>query len=160
MNETLTIGEAARRSGVPVRSIRFYESDGLLPAPRRTEAGYRLYTRNDVRRLRLIRRARLLGVPLPQVKELVTRAFASECAAYADDLLGFVARQREEITRRITELEALRHELDRLATHVSEARGQAPSGQTVAACSRCPMIDDEPGDDLARACEPETENKL
>jgi DNA-binding transcriptional MerR regulator len=150
MSETLTIGEAARRSGVPVRSIRFYEAEGLLPAARRTEAGYRLYTRNDVRRLQLIRRARVLGVALPEVKELVTRAFASECAVYADDLLGFVTRQRAEITRRIAELEALRDELDRLAAHVNEVRGLAPPGQTVAACSRCPMIDDEP--ELVATC--------
>jgi DNA-binding transcriptional MerR regulator len=129
---------------VPARSIRFYEAGGLLPAPRRTEGGYRLYTRNDLRRLRLIRRARLLGVPLPEVKELVARAFASECAVYADDLLGFVARQRTEISRRIAELEGLRDELDRLAAHVHEVRAHAPPGQTVAGCARCPMIDDEP----------------
>lgn len=159
MNESLTIGEAARRSGVPVRSIRFYEADGLLPPARRTEAGYRLYGRNDVRRLRLIRRARLLGVPLPRVKELVTRAFASECATYADDLLDFVASQRAEIMRRITELEALRDGLDQLACHVHEACGRAAAGPTVAACNRCPMIDDEPGDEAACASTQEREDR-
>jgi DNA-binding transcriptional MerR regulator len=142
MGELLTIGAAARRAGVSVRAIRFYEAEGLLPPARRTAAGYRLYTRNDVRRLRLIRRARLLGVPLPEVRELVDRAFASACATYADDLLGFVARQRQAITCRIAELEALRDELDRLAAHVRRVRTQIPAGQTVAACGHCPMIDD------------------
>ena len=59
-----TIGGAARAAGVSVPTVRFYESQGLLsPAPR-SEGGYRLYSASDVLRLKLIRRARSLGLAL------------------------------------------------------------------------------------------------
>lgn len=70
MTNRLTIGALSRRTGVPIKAIRFYEARGVIPAPARTEAGYRLYSPADVRRLRLVRRARLMGLALPEVKVL------------------------------------------------------------------------------------------
>ncbi|MGH2587230.1 MAG: MerR family transcriptional regulator [Dehalococcoidia bacterium] len=145
MSEHLTIGVVARRSGVPVRTIRFYEAEGLLPTPARTAAGYRLYTTTDVRRLRLVRRVRLLGLPLTEVKALVEQAFASECAANAHQLLDLVDLQRAELDRRIAELQALRTELDAIAEHVHRAAARAPAGLRVAACGCCPLIDEATG---------------
>jgi DNA-binding transcriptional MerR regulator len=142
MTERLTIGVAARRSGVPVRTIRFYEAEGLLSLPARTAAGYRLYTTTDVRRLRLIRRVRLLGLPLAQVRALVEQAFASECGAYAHQVLDLVDRRRTEVDRRIAELQALRTELDTVAEHVRHVATEAPTGQKVATCGCCPLIDE------------------
>ena len=104
MEQKLTIGKVAQQSGMSVPTIRFYEAEGIIPAPGRTEAGYRLYSPNDVRRLRLARRARLLGLSLPEVKELVDRAFSSECSAYAQEILGLVAMQRARIDQQIAEL--------------------------------------------------------
>ena len=52
MAAALTIGAVARETGLPVRTIRFYEAEGVLPAPARTASGYRAYSANDVRRLR------------------------------------------------------------------------------------------------------------
>ncbi len=100
MDAKLTIGRVARQSGMSVPTIRFYEAQGIIPAPERTEAGYRLYSTNDVRRLHLARRARLLGLSLPEVKSLVHRAFASDCGAYAHEILRLVATQRERIDNR------------------------------------------------------------
>ena len=65
-----TIGKVARSSGVPAKTIRFYESRGVLRAPRRTVAGYRLYSEDDVEQLRFVRRARGLGLSLEQLKAL------------------------------------------------------------------------------------------
>jgi DNA-binding transcriptional MerR regulator len=79
MADRFTIGEVARRTGVPVKTIRFYESEWVIAAPSRTDSGYRLYSATDVRRLRLARRARLLGLALPEVRTLVDQAFRSEC---------------------------------------------------------------------------------
>ena len=64
MTDTLTIGEVSRCTGVPIKTIRFYEAEQVIPPPARTEAGYRLYTSADVRRLHLARQARLLGLVL------------------------------------------------------------------------------------------------
>lgn len=142
MAEHVTIGAVARQTGVPVPSIRFYEAEGVIPAPARTAAGYRLYDSTDIRRLRLVRRARLLGLGLPDVKVLVEQAFASECSAFVTQLLDHVAGQRLDIRRQIHELEALETELDALEEHVRHAQRVLPPGRRVADCGFCPLIDD------------------
>src|SRR3990167_8300100 len=67
----LNIGQAAAASGVSAKMIRHYEAMGLLPAARRTEAGYRQYGDGDVQTLRFIRHARDLGFSLPDTGRLV-----------------------------------------------------------------------------------------
>ena len=57
-------------SNVNTETLRYYEREGLLPEPERTEAGYRLYTDEDVKRVRFIKRAQELGFSLKEVKEL------------------------------------------------------------------------------------------
>ena len=70
--ETMNIGEAARATGVSAKMIRHYESVGLFPTPRRTEAGYRQYSSGEVHTLRFIRHARDLGFSILQIGELVS----------------------------------------------------------------------------------------
>ncbi len=65
MERPLTVGQLARATSVPAKTIRYYEQVGVLPVPRRSAAGYRQYSRHDVHRLLFIRRARALGLPLP-----------------------------------------------------------------------------------------------
>jgi len=62
MEQSLTVGQLARVTGVPAKTIRYYEQIGALPAPRRSAAGYRLYTRRDVHRLLFMSRACLRAV--------------------------------------------------------------------------------------------------
>ncbi len=71
MSELLTIGEVARLSGVTAKTIRYYESIGLLPKPTRADNGYRMYAAPTVEELRFIHRARGLGCPLEQVEALL-----------------------------------------------------------------------------------------
>ncbi|GEM_PF-632800 len=141
MSKQLTIGAVAKQTGVSCDTIRYYEAEGVLPAPARTDAGYRLYGPTDVRRLHLIRRVRLLGVPLPEVKQFVDEAFASECGAYGRQLLALVERQRADIDRRIAALEDLRADLDTLVPPARQVGALAPPGLTVAVCGRCPLVD-------------------
>ncbi|GLW24988.1 MerR family transcriptional regulator [Microbispora amethystogenes] len=69
----LTIGELARLTGVPVRTIRFWSDAGVLPAAGRSAGGYRLYDTQAVARLHLVRTLRDLGLDLPTVERVVTR---------------------------------------------------------------------------------------
>src|SRR5215469_14163370 len=67
----LTIGQLARRAGVGIETVRFYERQGLLAEPARRASGYRQYTEDVVTRLRFIRRAKELGFSLREIAELI-----------------------------------------------------------------------------------------
>ena len=71
MDKSITIGRLAEVTGVPTKTIRYYEESGILPPPRRNDSRYRVYSKKDVRRLELVRRARLLDITLPEVRQLV-----------------------------------------------------------------------------------------
>jgi MerR family copper efflux transcriptional regulator len=64
-------GELAKRVGVNVETLRFYEREGLLPSPARTRSGYRQYEKRDLERVRLIRSCQEIGFTLREVKEVL-----------------------------------------------------------------------------------------
>lgn len=68
----MTIGELAKISGVNAKSIRHYESIGLVPKASRTTAGYRIYRDSDVQFLKFIKRARRLGFSMVEIKKLIS----------------------------------------------------------------------------------------
>jgi Cu(I)-responsive transcriptional regulator len=110
----ITIGEAATRSGVSAKMLRHYESLGLLPQVARTEAGYRLYSDQDVHTLRFIRRARDLGFSIAEIAELLKlwqnrRRASSEVKRIA---LAHVA----DLQRRLDEMTAMKRTLEALAS--------------------------------------------
>ena len=90
MPETMRIGQLASLTGVPSKTIRYYEDVGLLPAPRRSDSRYRLYTDIDLSRLHLIRRARILDMSLAEIKELVEFAQTDTCSDFRSRFLGVV----------------------------------------------------------------------
>lgn len=69
--EIMNIGQAAKGSGISAKMIRHYEEVGLVPAPNRTDSGYRQYSKSEVHTLRFIRHARDLGFSIRQIGELV-----------------------------------------------------------------------------------------
>jgi DNA-binding transcriptional MerR regulator len=79
------IGELARLTGLSVRTIRFYSESGLVPEAGRTPAGYRIYDRDAVERLGLVRTLRDLGIDLPTIRKVLERevSVASVAAAHA-----------------------------------------------------------------------------
>jgi DNA-binding transcriptional MerR regulator len=68
----LQIGQVAERTGLSLRTIRFYEENGLVPPTGRTEGGFRLYSEDDVARLEVIKRMKPLGFSLEEMGELLT----------------------------------------------------------------------------------------
>lgn len=112
MTRDVTIGEAARQSGVKVTTIRFYEERGLLPAPPRSGGNQRLYSPREVARLRFIRHARDLGFGMEAIAGLLDLAAHPEAPCADADRL---ARDRlEEVRRKIAALRALEGELERM----------------------------------------------
>jgi DNA-binding transcriptional MerR regulator len=72
-NERLTIGELSRRTGVPVKTLRFYSDEGLLPVAGRTGSGYRLYAAEALIRIGLIRTLRGAGLSIESIKKVLSR---------------------------------------------------------------------------------------
>jgi MerR family copper efflux transcriptional regulator len=110
----MNIGEAARRSGVPAKTIRYYESIGLIPAAGRTNAGYRAYTMNEVETLRFIQRARSLGFSVGDVGGLL-ELWRDRSRASAD-VKAIALNHVAAIERKIAELDTIRRTLIDLTT--------------------------------------------
>ena len=108
----LPIGALAKRTGVGIDTIRYYEREGLLPAPRRRASGYRDYDAASVERLRFVRRAKALGFTLDEIRELLSLAGDRERGVH-----GVKQRAQErlaEVERRIRELQSIRRGLRQL----------------------------------------------
>ena len=114
MTDDLRIGNLAQASGVPTKTIRFYEEIGLLPPAQRAENGYRLYGGEDVRRLRFIRNARSLGFTLDDLKEVLALRDRGEVPCrYVAHLLE---QKVVEIEERIRQLQELQQDLQQLVS--------------------------------------------
>jgi MerR family copper efflux transcriptional regulator len=106
-----TIGEVARLTGVSAKAIRYYEARGLLPAPPRSANAYRRYAQAELSRLILLRRIRLLGVPLSVAQPLLASATDARCADVLRELAALVARRLRAIDQEVAELLTLRGDL-------------------------------------------------
>jgi len=119
----MRIGELARRADCPVETVRYYEKQGLLTAPRRSGANYRDYGAAHLERLAFIRRCRSLDMSLPEIRALLNAVArpGADCApvdALIDAHIGHVAA-------RIAELKSLKKELDAIRAHCA---GRRPAG--------------------------------
>ena len=102
----MRIGELSSATGIPVRTIRYYEQIGLLPEPARTSAGYRVFGDQNVQHARFIRRSRRLGFSLDQIRSIleVTTCECSPC----ESVRSIAQENIHTIDRRIAELTAMR----------------------------------------------------
>jgi MerR family copper efflux transcriptional regulator len=105
----MNIGEAARQSGVPAKTIRYYEEIGLIAAAGRTQAGYRAYSTAEVEILRFIQKARSLGFSVKDVGDLLTLWRDRDRASA--DVRRIAQGHVAEVERKIAELEAIRRTL-------------------------------------------------
>jgi DNA-binding transcriptional MerR regulator len=108
----MVIHELTQQTGVPAKTIRYYESIGLLPRPNRAENNYRQYTPADVERLRFIASARCLGLSLDDISEIL--AARDNGIAPCQRVLDTIAQRLNEIDRRIADLLSLRDSLKQL----------------------------------------------
>ena len=126
--EILSIGQVARRAGVGVETVRFYEREGLLEEPPRRASGYRQYSEQVVTRLHFIKRAQQLGFSLKEISELLLRVDAQTSC---DEVKQRTEAKIAEVERKMVELQRMRQALLQVA---SLCTGQGPTG-------RCPMLE-------------------
>jgi Cu(I)-responsive transcriptional regulator len=128
----MNIGDVAARSGLPAKTIRYYEDVGLV-SPARRDNGYRDYSRRDLDRLRFLQRARGLGFSVAECRSLL--GLYTDTHRASADVRAIALERIDEIDRKILELKSLRKTL----------------GHLVAACKGderpdCPILDDLSGE--------------
>jgi DNA-binding transcriptional MerR regulator len=116
----LTIGELAKRTGVKVPTIRYYETIDLLPAPDRNAGNQRRYTEQTANSLRFIRHARDLGFEVDQIRDLLAIAAHPEFPCTEVDAIA--RRHLVHVEQRIAILRSLQVELKRMITQCSGGR--------------------------------------
>lgn len=108
----MNIGELASETGIAAKTIRYYESVGLLAAPPRSGGNYRIYGDRDLATLRFVRRARKLGFSVKEVGDLV--ALWQDRQRASADVRALATAHLGDIERKLKELEAMRATLDHL----------------------------------------------
>jgi len=108
----MNIGEVAEATGLPAKTIRFYESEGLIETPKRSAGNYRLYDARHVETLRFIHQARQLGFSVKEVAALV--ALWRDKRRASADVRRLALGHLDEIDARIAELKRMRQTLQGL----------------------------------------------
>lgn len=127
----MNVGEAARASGLPAKTIRYYEDIGLI-SPARAANGYRDYDRDDVHRLAFLRRARRLGFSVEECRQLM--ALYRDKSRASHDVREIAIAHVAAIEEKVRELQSMRSTLQKLihACHGDERPD-------------CPILDDMAG---------------
>jgi DNA-binding transcriptional MerR regulator len=107
----MQIGKLAKTAGVSVQTVRFYERQGLLPDPGRTDSGYRRYTDAQVRQLRFIRQAKALGFSLEEIREILRTRGRGQCPC--GKVISLAERHLQNVEGQIRHLETFRRELSK-----------------------------------------------
>ena len=128
MND-LTIGQLAKRAGVNVETVRYYERRGLLPQPPRRASGYRQYSPEDLAYLQFIRRAQTLGFSLKEIAELL--ALRVDPTVSCSDVRARAEHKLADIDAKIRALAGMKAALRRL---IETCSGQGPT-------SACPILE-------------------
>lgn len=130
----MKIGELAKRVGVNIQTVRFYERRGLLPKPTRKESGYRIYGPKDLHRLRFIRHAKTLGFSLKEIATILQMRAKGKCPC------GQVTRIGEEHLRDLgQQIERLRRFQAELSSAVKTWKRLGE--QRVSADAICALIE-------------------
>jgi MerR family copper efflux transcriptional regulator len=111
----MNIGEAAERSGLPAKTIRYYEETGLTAPATRAENGYRDYSETDVHKLRFVRHARGLGFSVEVCSRLLS--LYEDKGRKSADVKAIALEHLEEVDHKIRELQELRSTLHHLVEH-------------------------------------------
>jgi DNA-binding transcriptional MerR regulator len=111
-DESISIGDLAKKLEMSQRTIRYYEEIGLLNSIKRVEGGRRVYTDVDLRRLKLIKRLKIMGMTLSEMQELEAMwAIDKSNEKVLKRLLELMGNHLKRLDDRIADLDILRHEI-------------------------------------------------
>jgi Zn(II)-responsive transcriptional regulator len=135
-SETMTVGTAAKRAGVKIDTIRYYERRALLPKSPRTEAGYRTFTEETVQRVRFIKHTQALGFTLNEIKQLLALRLppGKTCA----DVRSRTEAKIADLERKIRSLQDMKRALQQL---VSACKSDGP-------VSKCSFLENLAEEDM------------
>ena len=131
------IGAVARQAGVSVRAVRFYEREGLLGPPARTEKGYRLYSDEEIRQLQFIKKVQFLGFSLKEIQEIL--ALHRQKRVPCSHVERALHKKLGAIRQKVRELKAMEASLRRLA-----ATWKKGLPKKLSPASICPYIENAP----------------
>ena len=134
MKADLKIGEMAKLTGLTTKTIRYYELLNLLPEPRRTESGYRLYSEEDVHRLEFIKKAKDLGLGLEDIRDILTLHASHHPPCI--HVLALLDQKLEYVDALLQSLTEFRGELGRLRKESAKQLENLPKGAAI-----CSIID-------------------
>jgi DNA-binding transcriptional MerR regulator len=137
----LKIGEFACQTGLSIKTIRYYESRGLLEQPPRTQGGYRLYGLEEVARVRFIQRAKLLGLTLEEIRELVELATRCNEGELVPRLEQVLEAKLAETERKLAELSAFRQNLLYYRERAEDLRDRVPTDRYCEDVSFCGCLE-------------------
>ena len=141
MNGQLTIGQVAKEVGIPTKTIRYYEEIKLLQPAKRMDNKYREYSKEDIVRLRLIKQARALGLPLSEVKQLVKECLDGSCEHLKRSFLTQLPKYIASVKGRIVELQELQEQLESLGENLTTMRLSHPQ-KRVAEKDCCEVLEE------------------
>ena len=136
----MRIGDLAKRAGTTMRTIRYYEQRGLIEPARRTKGGFRLYQEEEVHKLHLIRRLKVLDMPLAQVKAFFDERHRGRTAAeIAPSLQEVLREQLQEMERRIAQYRAMQDSA-RETIEILDVCTHCPHEPGPDVCGQCPVL--------------------
>jgi DNA-binding transcriptional MerR regulator len=128
------IGDVSRQTGLSIHTIRFYESEGLLPEAARTDSGYRVFSPRDIGQLQFIRKAQEIGFSLGEIRELlVLRDRDTDACSHVKSL---VEEKLVSVRSKIQALEAMERDLKRVRTECTRQLKRHKRDGT----GRCPVL--------------------
>lgn len=122
----MKIGELAAATGIQIDTIRFYERQGLLPAPGRSDGNYRVYQREHAERLRFIRHCRALDMNLDEIRALL--GFKDGPAGSCGGVNEFLDQHIAHVQERMRELRKLERDLRKIRQRCGEQRDTSQCG--------------------------------
>ena len=123
----LSIGELSRQLEMSQRTIRYYEEIGLLNSIKRVEGGRRIYTEKDLRRLKLIKRLKIMGMTLSEMQELESMwSYEKSNEKLLKRLLELLGNHLKRLDDRIADLDILRHEILEYRERISAKINKSP----------------------------------
>ena len=132
--ENLLIGQLSRLTGVNIETIRYYERIDIMPKPRRSDGGHRLYDKDQYKRLRFVKRSRDIGFSLEEIRTLLALDDQDELSC--NEVYSLTEEHLKKVQQKISELKSIESALKKLANQCS--RGNKPD---------CPIFDMLLGDD-------------